>query len=238
MVHPAGGNANWAAARKPVFNAPAVVVILIAVLAFIHAALALAGTNWQVWFLYAFAFIPSRLVQPVFPVLPGSGLWSFLTYAFLHGSWLHLLFNCVWLLVFGTPTARYFGGARFLLLAAVAAIGGALASLALHWGETVIMIGASGAVSGLLGASVPIIYARPTGVGGRRPAALHELLTDRKALIFMVVFFIITILSGASGWTGNSFMEEGGIAWEAHIGGFVFGLATFYLLAPRRVSRR
>lgn len=235
MDRPANENARVQAVHQPVFNAPAVVLVLIAILVAIHAGLSVAGQNWQVWALYAFAFIPVRLTDPNYPMIPGSQAWSFLTYAFLHGSWMHLIFNSIWLLVFGTPVARYLGTARVLLLAAISSLGGAVASLALHWGQPVIMIGASGAVSGLLGAAVPIMFAVPS-TWGRRPSAPAELLTNRRALLFVLVFFAITVFSGASGWTGNSFMQDGGIAWEAHLGGFLAGLATFYLLAQRRVS--
>ena len=55
--------------------------------------------------------------------------------------------------------------------------------------------------------------------------------------MFTGVWLALTLVSGAAGWTGNSFMSEGGIAWEAHIGGFVGGLLAFYGLAPRPVRR-
>lgn len=235
MEQESDGVTDRAPARQPVFNAPGVVLALIGLLVALHAVLWVAGEDWRVWSLYALAFIPSRLADPGFPVLPGSAAWSFLTYALLHGDWLHLLFNCLWLLVFGTPAARHLGVSRFLLLSALSAIGGSLASLALHWGETVILVGASGVVSGLLGAAIPIMY----GVrvpGGRRPLSPLELLFNGRALGFMLVFLVITILSGASGWTGQSFLEQASIAWEAHLGGFAAGLVGFYLLAPRRLA--
>ena len=230
-----GNGANWTQAREPVFNAPAVVLALIGLLVAIHAALEFAGEDWRIWTLYAFAFIPSRLTDPGFPIIPGSPVWSFVTYALLHGGWMHLLLNALWLLIFGTPVARYLGTPRFLLLSVVAAVGGAAASLALYWGQTIVLVGASGIVSGLLGAAIPIMYAKPV-FSGRRPLGPRELLTNGRAMGFMLVFFLITILTGATGWTGQSFMSEGGIAWEAHLGGFLAGLATFYLLAPRRVA--
>lgn len=235
MDQKTGDGANWTPVREPVFNAPGAVLMLIGLIVAVHATLAAAGEDWRIWTIYAFAFVPSRLSDPGFPAIPGSAVWSFLTYALLHGSWMHLLFNGLWLLVFGTPAARYLGSFRFLVLAAVAAVGGALASLALYWGQTVILVGASGAVSGLLGAAIPIMYG-VRAPGGQRPLSPMELLSNGRALGFMLVFFLITIFSGASGWTGQSFMEEGGIAWEAHLGGFLAGLAAFYLLAPRRVA--
>ena len=228
---------NWkTGARQPVFNAPWSVVALIGVLAAIHAALEFGGQSWQSESLFLFALIPARFTAAGFPMIAGSEYWSLITYGFLHGDWMHLLFNSLWLLVFGTPVARYLGTLRFLVLSTIAAVTGALASLALHWGEVVFVVGASGAVSGLLAAAIPIMYGL-RAPGGVRPLMPGELLRSRNALIFMAIWLGITLMSGASGWTGNSFVEESGIAWEAHLGGFVGGLIGFYLLARRAVRK-
>jgi membrane associated rhomboid family serine protease len=226
---------NWkTGTRQPVFNAPWSVMALIAVLAVIHAALQFGGQSWQSESMFLFALIPARFTDPGFPMIEGSEYWSLLTYGFLHGDWMHLLFNSLWLLVFGTPVARYLGALRFFTLCLIAAVTGALASLALHWGEVVFVVGASGAVSGLLAAAIPIMYGIKVP-GGARPLSPGELLRSRNALIFMAIWLAITLVSGASGWTGNSFVEESGIAWEAHLGGFIGGLLGFYLLARRAV---
>lgn len=228
---------------QPVFNAPPVVIGLVAVLITIHVALFYAGPEWQNWAYYAFAFSPARYGTGHLVTLPGAPVYTFVTYAFLHGGWAHLLINCLWLLIFGTATARYLRTPRFLALALIATIAGAAATLALHWGEDVTMIGASGAISGMITAAVPIMY------GGRRflaggdmgdpqnamPLRFGELIRNRGAIIFMVVLLALTLFSGASGFTGNSFMSQGQIAWEAHVGGFIGGLAGFYLLARDRM---
>ena len=154
----------------------------------------------------------------------------------LHGSWMHLAFNCIWLLIFGTPVARYLGNWRFLVLCLVAGVIGGLCSLALHWGQEIFVIGASGAVSGLLAAAIPIMYGKRVH-GGARPLSFPELISSPRALLFAAVWLALTVFSGAAGWTGNSFLADSGIAWEAHIGGFFGGLLAFYLLAPRAVHR-
>ena len=229
---PAG---NWTAApAPPVFNAPVSVMAVIGVLAAIHAGLFLMGTDWQVWALFVLSLNPVRFTDPTFPKLAGSQYWSLITYMLLHADWMHLLFNSLWLLVFGTPVARYLGSARFLLLCLIAGLVGGLSSLALHWGQEIFVIGASGAVSGLLAAAIPIMYGRRVH-GGARPLSLGELVRNPRALMFTAVWLALTLFSGAAGWTGNSFLAEGGIAWEAHIGGFIGGLLGFYLLAPRIV---
>ena len=224
--------ARSSAGTAPVFNAPAIVLAVIAVLVAVHVLLFMLGEGWQVWSLYALALNPVRFTEPGFPMPSGSAYWTLLTYMLLHGDWMHLTFNSLWLLVFGTPVARYLGSWRFLLVCLVAGLAGALASLALHWGQMIFVIGASGAVSGLLAAAIPIMYGKRV-MGGARPLSFGEFLTSPRALMFTAIWLALTLFSGAAGWTGNSFMSEGGIAWEAHLGGFAGGLLAFYGLAPR-----
>lgn len=225
---------NWTPAKPPpAFNVPAAVAAVVAVLVAIHVGLWLGGQDWEVWSLYALSLMPLRFTEPGYPMIPGSQYWSLATYMLLHGSWMHLVFNCIWLLIFGTPVARYLGSGKFLLLALVSGVFGGLCSLALHWGQGTIIVGASGAVMGLMAAAMPLMYGERLPYGGWRPASLGELLANRRALLFMAVVLAVTLFSGGTGWTGNSFLADSSIAWEAHIGGFVAGLFTFYLLAPR-----
>lgn len=227
---------NWVQPKPPpIFNAPVAVVAVIGVLLVVHVGLLLLGETWQVWAIYALALIPARFTEPGYPMIPGSQLWSLASYMLLHANWMHILFNCLWLLIFGTPVARYMGSGRFLILSLVAGVLGGLASLWLHWGQQIIIIGASGAVSGLLGAAIPIMYGRRMPGGGGRPLTLPELLTSGKALGFTAIWLALTLFSGGTGWTGNSFLSDSAIAWEAHVGGFLGGLLAFYVLAPRTV---
>jgi membrane associated rhomboid family serine protease len=229
-------------AKEPFFRAPKVVLILIALLVVVHAAIQLAGESWRVWGLYAFSFIPARITgdQPI-ALIPGSQVWSFLTYAFLHGNWSHLFSNCIWLLIFGSVVARRLHTFRFLLLAGISAIAGAASMLVTHWADGGNVIGASGAVSGVMAAAIPIMFGRGMRLGDTyrtdlatvRPLRFFEILTHRGAFFFMAVLFAVTLYSGATGWTGTSYLEYGGIAWEAHFGGFIAGLFTFYWLDPR-----
>jgi membrane associated rhomboid family serine protease len=208
-----GGWSAGSQAGKGIINAPPVVLAVIAVLVAIHALRMVAGEGWDRW-----ALIPVRI---------GSQWWSVLTYAFLHGDWLHLAVNSLWLLVFGTPVARWFGAARFLIIAALSAIGGAVVMLVTDWGSTIPIVGASGAVSGLMAAAIPVMYGR---MG--RPLFPGELLRDRRALIFVVIWLAITLLTGAQTY----FDAEGiRIAWQAHIGGFISGFAVYAVMMHRLV---
>ena len=213
-------------------NAPPVVLVLIAVLVVIHLLIQIGGEEWQIWTLYAFALIPARFDgSDGTAMIEGSQYWSLITYGFLHDGWLHVLFNSVWLLIFGTRVAQQFGSLRFLAIAFISTLGGALAMLWVYWGVFIVIVGASAAVSGLLAAAIPIMFGRPGA-----PLSFSRFLRDRRALIFMFIFLGMTLLTGVQGLPG--FADGGRIAWEAHLGGFVAGLLSFFIISRERVQRR
>jgi membrane associated rhomboid family serine protease len=220
----------------PILNVPWPAMLLVLVLIAIHAARSLLGDDIYLWSEAVFAFVPAQLTGTWRPSLPGAQAWSFLSYAFIHGDWLHLLFNSLWLVVFGSVVARRLGPVRFFVHAAIAAVAGALATLMLHWGETIFMIGASGAVSGQLAAAIPLMYgdgltpstAMRTDVSHIKLLGPRALLQDGRALVFIAIWFAITLLTGVTGMVTPG--ETQAIAWEAHLGGFIGGLAAFYLL--------
>lgn len=175
-------------------------------------------------------------------VFENSGLnpWSLVTYALLHGSWMHVGLNCVWLAAFATPVVRRCGTARALLLAVMTAIGGALAHWLTHPTGVQPMIGASAIVSGLMaGAATFVFDARQgsnvdhfeTGGGGARiPLALGRLIRNRTALMFLGVWLVINFASGILARPLG--ITDAAIAWEAHVGGLLAGLILFPLLDP------
>ena len=252
--------------REAIFNAPAVVVVLIIVLLAIHAALSSAPDAIQDRVIRDFAFIPGRLTIAIWPerlvdlldransdptaleqarairelhVLSGGAKpWTLLTYAFLHGSWTHVLLNTIWLVAFGPPIARRFGSARFLLFMAVTAIASALAQWASATMDFSPLIGASGADSGLMGAATRFMFqpGAPLSAFGSidRPeielipaVSLRGVFLERRALIFLGVWLGTNFIFGAGAQTlGLSDMP---VAWVAHLGGFCAGLVLFPL---------
>jgi len=227
--------------RAPAINLPPVVLWLSFLLIAGHLCRQLLGGNLGDWVLVAFAFIPARYSEAGV-MLPGGAaarIWSPVTYAFLHADFVHLIVNLVWMASFGGALARRFGSSRFLFLGLIAAIAGAALHYVLHPGEAVLVIGASGAVSGMMAASARFAFAPggPLAGGGPRsyrlPAVpLLALLRNSRALAFILIWFAVNMIFGLTG--GLAAGVAGPIAWEAHIGGFAAGLFLFPLLDPVR----
>ncbi|MPZ39751.1 MAG: rhomboid family intramembrane serine protease [Rhizobiales bacterium] len=230
--------------RERIFNVPGAVLALAALLLVIHLILEYVLSNEQTnELLSLFAFSPLRYAEMVPPGLPawwGPQLWTFVSYAFFHANFSHLMFNLVWLFAFGPPIARRFGPSRFLVFCAVTAAAGAAAHLVTHLGEFAPMIGASAAISGAMAAAMRFVFQRggPLGMLGRGeeesyhvPAApLSTMLRDPRVLAFLAVWFGVNIVFGMGAVAIPG--AEGIVAWEAHIGGFLAGLLGFSLFDP------
>lgn len=245
-------NEMWRPAREPILNVPGAVTGLAVVFAAIHLVRTLLLDQQQdVQVLLLFAFFPIRyspdLLQGYgFPGGVLADVWTFVTYAFLHGGWLHLAINCIWMLAFGSAVARRFGVVRFLAFSALCAVAGAAVHLATHMGSEVPVIGASAAISGQMAAAARFAF-QPGGplapqMRGRgdaaffQPAAsLSELWRDPTVLAFLGVWLAVNVAFGLAAlpFAGS---EGGDIAWQAHIGGLIAGLAVFPLFDP--VGRR
>lgn len=237
-----------AARHEPIFNVPGVVVATLIVLLGVHALRTFILADEQdaqilVWF----SFIPARYDAAVVAETGaaagiGPRIWTFFSYALIHGDWAHLGLNSVWLLAFGTPIARRFGALRYVAFFMLTAAAGAGAHLFTHMHAYVPVIGASASISGFMAAAMRFAFQRsgPLGMIGREdpeayrvPALpLTRVLRDGRVLIFLIVWFGLNLLFGV-----GSLSLDGGeqqIAWQAHIGGFVAGLITFRLFDPVR----
>jgi membrane associated rhomboid family serine protease len=219
-------------ARQPALRAPAVVLWLIALLLAAHAGRMALAPDVSDALVGTYAFIPVRYV------LSGS-FWDqaipFLSYMALHGDWPHVLINCLWLLAFGPIVARRFGTPLFLLFFLMCGLGAILAHLALNWGDANPVVGASGAISGLMAAGLRLLpgmfpWATP---GETRMAPI----LSRQILTFSASWAVLNIVLGLVG--GQFLGSEGAIAWQAHLGGYLAGMllsGPFDSLRPRPLA--
>jgi membrane associated rhomboid family serine protease len=217
--------------RTPVFNLPGVVLATIALLAAIYAvqALILSDSGIDMLF-FDFGFIPLRYLTPLSEQGPQL-FWTPLTYSLLHGNVEHILFNGLWLMAFGAPVARRIGWVRSLIFWVLASTASAALHAVLNWGDATVLIGASGVVSALMGAACRFAFPSerrvtlPTHMNPRM--SIIGTFRSRTVVMFMLFWFVGNILIAV----GIPLIGDPGqpIAWDAHIGGFLFGFLLFAL---------
>lgn len=149
-----------------------------------------------------------------------------ITSMFLHGSWMHILGNMWFFWIFGNNIEDSMGHVRFVLFYLICGVAAALAQVVMDPGSIVPMVGASGAISGIMGAYV-VLYPR---VKVYNLVVLGFLVTTvaLPAWLMLGYWMLIQVVGGAMATAG-----EGGVAYAAHIGGFIAGLALIKLFARR-----
>lgn len=222
---------------EPIFNAPAVIMAMLAVLALVHAGREFMSETQDAWVVLTLAFVPARYgeLAAQWPGAPWAAPASFVTHALLHGDLMHLGVNSAWLLAVGTPVARRMDAARFVAFTALCAAGGALMFLAINPNLQAPMVGASGAISGLMAAVFRLMYAADDSEGWRQlrddPAhaprlSLKATFTNRRSLTAILVWVALNFVFA---FALSGVISMGSIAWEAHLGGFFAGLLAFDL---------
>ena len=207
-------------AREPAFNAPWQAVAVVVLIVGGYAVQTLFPADAVV---EAYAFSPANLAPGRWPTL--------VTANFLHGNWAHALMNGAFALAFSTPLARLFGPKLMggLLFFSFYVLAGALGYLLyglVHWGGQGLVVGASVAVSGLMGAT-----ARLMG-GGGRPGPVFSRPVLGLGGGWLAINLIIAVV-------GGQFLPGAGgagVAWEAHLTGFAVGvllIGPFARLAPK-----
>jgi len=228
----------------PAFNIPPPVTLLIALLVAIHILRSFLGRQATFEFLYRFAFVPARLGHgEAYPGGSGAEIWTFLTYAFLHGDFVHLIVNILWMASFGSALAIRFGPARFYALFVLGCIAGALAHYLVLPGDMAPLVGASAGVSAMMAAALRFSFV-PGGplAGGRGRREAYDVpapplavsLGNRRVLTFVILWFVLNLAFGVGNFGIAG--EGSSIAWQAHIGGFLVGLLLFPLLDPVRAD--
>ena len=163
-------------------------------------------------------------------VEPGRPWRTLLTSMFLHGGWLHLLGNCWFLWIFGNNVEDAMGHRRFLLFYLMAGVVAALTQVAVGPGSAVPMVGASGAISGVMGAYI-VLYPR-VRVHTVVPLLIIFFRLTVPAWLMLGLWFVMQVVNA-------QFDQVGGVAVWAHIGGFVTGAVLVTLFRdPKLWARR
>jgi len=210
-------------AREPFLRAPASVLILIGLLVAAHL--------WRIFGSEPMAILERYALDPAVysNALHASGashpsLWALLippfSHMFLHASLTHLGFNCIWLLVFGSVVGRRFGAVGFYLFFIVCGLAGAAAFVLMDWGDSAGAIGASGAISGLMGAGIRMLRLREPWLQGATLPLVP--LNSNQVLLYSVLWLIVNFAMGIIGIGPTGEAES--IAWQAHVGGYLAGL--------------
>lgn len=210
---------------------------------------------------FTYVFDPGRIVKVIAAAQNGDPMqaeidraflnggtplwWTPITYALLHANWAHVGFNALWLAAFGAPVARRFGNQRFIAFCLGGAITGALAHLVTHFDDLQPVIGASAIDSATMAAAIRFIFQPGAPLGAslgwgdprqdRAPHAqpalpLLSVFTDSRAMTFLVFWFATNFIFGLVSGPAN--IGGGNVAWQAHVGGFLFGLLAFSFFDP------
>ncbi len=192
-------------------------------------------------FAYMFGLVPERLPY----LLVGEGnnfpvpVWmTFITHMFIHGGFLHIIFNMWFLFIFGDNVEDSLGHFRFAIFYLLCGLSAAIIQTLLTSNPSVPMIGASGAIAGVMGAYLWLFpHARIVTL---IPVFIFFYFVEIPAVFFLGFWFFIQIFNGSGSYVAS---VSGGVAWWAHAGGFVTGIILVMTIfkprfPPRRFGRR
>jgi membrane associated rhomboid family serine protease len=198
-------------------NLPPAILWLIGINVAVHLVRQLLSDSVDQALVLEFGLVPANITGDQGSLL--LSLLSFITYQFLHGSWVHLGVNMLSLAAFGAPVERLLGVRRFVFFYLSAGVVAAAVHVVFTNDPSDPVIGASGAISGVFGAVLMLM---------RQVGSLSSVLPIAGIWIALNVFF--GIFGGTPGAGGEP------VAWTAHIGGFIYGLAAIRLFMPRPPS--
>ena len=162
------------------------------------------------------------------PTIPLPYWSTLITSMFLHGGWMHLGGNMLYLWIFGDNLERVMGAAKYAVFYIVCGIAAGLAHILFAGGSTVPSVGASGAISGVLGGYLLMFPQNRIKVLTRGGVA------SVPAIVVLGLWIVIQLVSQLGSIAETS--QGGGIAYMAHIGGFVAGMALVKLFAARQLA--
>lgn len=175
-------------------------------------------------FILDWGLVPAQLA------LDSAESWlRILSSMFLHGGWFHIISNMWILIIFGDNIEDRMGSGRYLIFYLLSGAAAALMQAFLYPASNIPMVGASGAIAGVLGAYL-VLYPRAR-IASLVPILFIFTIIELPALIFLGFWFISQLFQG---WLALGGADMSGVAWWAHIGGFIFGLLMVRLFARRR----
>lgn len=167
-------------------------------------------------FIMKWAFVPSRFLAN-----PGAEFLTLITSMFMHGGWLHLGGNMLYLWIFGDNIEDRFGHVKFLIFYVLCGLAATAAQLVFSLNSNIPNLGASGAIAGVLGAYIILFpKARVSVLQGQRVIPV-------SALIVIGLWFILQLFSSIGSIAST--VDTGGVAYMAHVGGFIAGVVLTFL---------
>lgn len=170
------------------------------------------------WFYYEFATVP-------YYIMNGQKLYTLVTAMFLHGGFAHVFFNMLYLYIFGNNVEDSMGSARFFFFYLVCGLLATFAHIATDPSSGIPTLGASGAIAGVLGAYM-VLYPKE-----RIDALLGWYYVRVPAIVVLLSWFVLQLFSG---FLSLGAVSQGGVAFFAHIGGFVAGAILIFIFRKRQ----
>jgi membrane associated rhomboid family serine protease len=183
-------------------------------------------------FIHFYGMVPARYTHYGFAAkhgLPPHDFWPFLTSLFLHGGWFHIIVNMWSLWIFGDNVEDRMGPIRFLVFYLLCGLAAGFLHLVTNFNSDIPSLGASGAIAGVMGAYL-VLYPLARIVT-LVPIFIFPLFVEIPAFIFLIFWFAMQFLSGTASFFAPA--SGGGIAFWAHVGGFVAGIALLRVFLRR-----
>lgn len=215
---------------------PFITLLLIAANTFVFFQELAAPPEARAQIIAAFSLIPARSTSFVTggPVGFTGGILPLFTSMFLHGGWMHLIGNMWFLWLFGDNVEDRIGHGRYLMLYLVGGLAGAVAHWMFNMTSTVPTVGASGAIAAVMGAY--LITFPGARIKTAIPIIIFITTVELPAYVLLIYWLLLQLLSGVASVAVTDPMQ-GGVAFFAHVGGFIAGIPLMILLRPSRRYR-
>ena len=213
----------------PTKRFPLITVILIALNSMIFLYQVSLGERFNE-FIYSMGLLPFEITHhiDILPTGPSPIYLTIFSSMFMHGSVVHLLGNMLFLWIFGNNVEDYLGRKKFLFFYLICGISAAFTQILFNSDSTVPMVGASGAIAGVLGAYM-VLYPRAK-ITTVIIIIFFIRLIKLPAIVVLGFWIVYQFLYGISSLAATT--GEGGVAWFAHIGGFICGIILIKLFKP------